>query len=488
MSRDSYAKFRSKSVSKSRCLIAPLGGGAKVTKTKAIRTDVQARNASADDRDAWLPVEGCPGLYLRVRASGGKVWTYRYSITVQGEAGPKHLTRTLALGKYPALGLAQARTDYLAAALQVQKARQGEAEADPVEARREKAASARRKRGADREAVTVADLYREWGGRLTRVPTGSKRTERKDGGEELRRIMERDVLPLIGDMKAKEVTRQDVQDVCNKKREGSAPRTFIQGRILSYLRQLFDWAIEQNIPGISHNPASGVRKASIGVVNAVRDRALSFREIADLRGKLPACGLHESVQAAIALFLATGMRLEELVTARWDFIDEHERTLTLPETKNDRKHTIPLSAFAWRQLEALRKFAAGPYLLNGRKDDAPRDKKQFASSIGERVSATPQKGRSDRYVGTLALSGGHWTMHDLRRTMATRMQELGIAPHVIERCLNHKTRGVMASYQHYEYVREMRAAYDRWGEALDRIWRGESVGAEVIELAVHKAG
>jgi integrase len=65
--------------------------------------------------------------------------------------------------------------------------------------------------------------------------------------------------------------------------------------------------------------------------------------------------------------------------------------------------------------------------------------------------------------------GCDWTPHDLRRTCATRMADLGVAPHIIEKILNHKMDGMMAVYNHSEYLTERRAASLVWGRAVARV-------------------
>ena len=82
-----------------------------------------------------------------------------------------------------------------------------------------------------------------------------------------------------------------------------------------------------------------------------------------------------------------------------------------------------------------------------------------------------------------------WTIHDLRRTAASGMAGLGIAPHVVEAVLNHKSgtiKGVAAVYNRYSYSAEKRAALEAWARALDAIVTGKPAG-NVVELASARA-
>lgn len=86
------------------------------------------------------------------------------------------------------------------------------------------------------------------------------------------------------------------------------------------------------------------------------------------------------------------------------------------------------------------------------------------------------------------MRAAHWTMHDLRRTVASGMAGLGIAPHVIEAVLNHKNgtiRGVAAIYNRYSYSSEKRAALDAWARKLDAFVSG-APAANVVELAARR--
>lgn len=60
-----------------------------------------------------------------------------------------------------------------------------------------------------------------------------------------------------------------------------------------------------------------------------------------------------------------------------------------------------------------------------------------------------------------------WTLHDIRRTLATRLNELGVAPYVVEQLLGHSLGGVMAIHNRSQYLPEKREALTMWLEHLD---------------------
>jgi hypothetical protein len=78
-----------------------------------------------------------------------------------------------------------------------------------------------------------------------------------------------------------------------------------------------------------------------------------------------------------------------------------------------------------------------------------------------------------------AMGCAPWRTHDLRRTVASHLAQLSVAPHVIEAVLNHKSgtiRGVAAVYNRYDYLAEKRAALEAWGKRLREIIGGGGPG------------
>jgi integrase len=206
-------------------------------------------------------------------------------------------------------------------------------------------------------------------------------------------------------------------------------------------------------------------------------------EIELLRTKIASSELPERHQAAVWLLLATGARVGELAKARWGDINITDKTWKIPaeNSKNGREHLIHLSAFSISQLSALEQYRDGSYLLPGQirkkrieaagsteRIELPISEKTISKAIRDRIRSEPLKRRTRR-TQTLLLPGGEWSPHDLRRTMASRMGDLGIAPHIIERCLNHVQQGIVGVYQRQEYLPERKAAFEKWGRRLARI-------------------
>ena len=117
-------------------------------------------------------------------------------------------------------------------------------------------------------------------------------------------------------------------------------------------------------------------------------------------------------------------------------------------------------------MKHLREFGQTEFLLHGRKYETHLDAQTLTKAVRDRMRTVQIKKRAPA-TGALLLSGGEWSPHDLRRTMASRMGDLGVAPHVIERCLNHVQQGIVGVYQQQEYLPERRQAFEQWGEVLE---------------------
>jgi integrase len=411
-------------------------------------TDKHLRRLDPTDEEQVIGDGG--GLWIRVLPThkGGAInFYYRF------EFGGKE--RRYNCGTYPETTLAQARERRNAARNLVRSG------VDPTikeETDRTARAAAQAMQQMEK---TVSDLFEDW----NRVYLSA---HRKDGGKAVEAAIRRDVLPQIGMMKAKDVRLAHVVQVIDKILERKARRT--ANLTLSLMRQMFRHGLGRGF--VETDPTLALSRKQAGGKETPVDRNLSLDEIKELNSQLPASGLLEKLKAAIWLLLATGARVGELHKARWDHIDETEITWTVPaeNSKNGRAHLIHLSAFALKQLAVMKKDKSGPFLLAGRVKDTGMSDKAISKAVRDRIRKEPLKRRTPK-TGTLVLSGGEWSPHDLRRTMASRMGDLGIEPHIIERCLNHVQQGIVGVYQRQEYVQQRKEAFEKWGRKLAALTR-----------------
>jgi integrase len=304
--------------------------------------------------------------------------------------------------------------------------------------------------------MTVRGLFELW-----------QRTDlkkRQDGGSEALRAFEADVFPLIGDVAAADVSKAHIQRIIDTMLTRGVKR--MTERVFSDLRQLFGFAMDRD--HIEADPTARIKKHKIGG-SVERDRVLSEAELIEFFKRLPVSGLVESSQCALTIQLATITRIGEVLGARWEHVDFERNTWTLPDTKNGKRHTVQLNDIAIRQFDALRQHTGlTEWVFPASRLNGPVCPKTVTKQVADRQRGDdePMSGRT-KQTNSLALGDGKWTPHDLRRTGATLMAELGVLPEVIERCLNHTEQTkVKRIYQRAQYEAPMREAWQRLGDRL----------------------
>jgi len=406
-------------------------------------TDKTLRALKPAEREQSIGDGG--GLWIRILPAdkGGTVnFYYRFQINDK--------ERRYNCGSYPDTSLADARKKRNTARALVEQG------IDPVEQAAEAKASTEAALAAQRLEKTVDGLFQDW----ERVYLTA---HHKDGGAFAKAAYDLDVKQTIGSMRAREVRLPHIIQVIDGLLDRGVRRK--ANMVLSLLRQMFRHGLGRGI--VDTDPTLGISKKQAGGKETPVERNLSELEIKELNGKINQSGLHPKMVAALWLILATGARVGEVIKASWSDIDLTQKTWHIPaaHSKNGREHTIHLSDFALLQISGLAEYRSSVYLLSGAKPEVPLSEKTISKAVRDRIRAVPLKGRTQR-SGALMLTGGEWSPHDLRRTMASRMGDLGVAPHVIERCLNHIQQGIVAVYQRQEYLTERQAAFDLWGQRL----------------------
>jgi integrase len=207
-----------------------------------------------------------------------------------------------------------------------------------------------------------------------------------------------------------------------------------------------------------------------------RDRVLSAEEITALAKQLPSAGLLRTTECAVWVCLSTMCRIGELSKAKISDIDLDAGTWTIPKenSKNGKAHTIYLSKFALAQFTTLLSYTTHPvWVFPNRGGTSNVCEKSITKQLISRQTDIPLSNRS-KDSQALVLAGGKWTSHDLRRTGATMMGELGIPPDVIEKCLNHtEANKIKRIYQRQKLDAEQRHAWGVLGERLNLLVNAE---------------
>jgi integrase len=232
-------------------------------------------------------------------------------------------------------------------------------------------------------------------------------------------------------------------------------------RLRSTLCSLFGWVIKEGIRLPEGNVASYTNKHA----EKTRDRVLTDGELKTIWRASP----DSDFGAAIKLLILTAQRANEIGGLRWDEVHDEQIILPSVRTKNKRAHTIPLSDPAKAILGRFR--ADGRAHVFGRADTTGFDGWGFA------------KRTLDSRIARSGAPLPHWTIHDIRRTVATRMAELGVQPHIIEAVLNHVSGhkgGIAGIYNRATYDKEKREALILWAEHVMAIVEGRK--AKVTQL------
>jgi integrase len=292
--------------------------------------------------------------------------------------------------------------------------------------------------------------------------------QRKDGGAEIRRSFEKDVFPAIADVAGEDTKRAMIAKILDDVVLRGSP--IIARNLLGDLRQMFSFAIKRGL--LEDDPTSHLKRNDFGK-KVERDRVLDENEIRELLHKLPGASLQKSTELALWIMLSTCCRVGELSRAQWEDVDLVSGTWHIPaqNAKNGKAHAVLLSEFSLRHFKQL-------YAVSGHtkwcypaenKDDSHVCVKSISKQVHDRQRTVPMKNRS-KAAGTLLLSGGAWTPHDLRRTGATIMGTLGVRPDVIEKCLNHVEQNKLVRvYQRQELKEEQRNAWKLLGERVDQV-------------------
>jgi integrase len=218
------------------------------------------------------------------------------------------------------------------------------------------------------------------------------------------------------------------------------------------LSAFFVWCLQMGLT--ESNPVVGVIKPEGAEEGS---HVLTDPELAAL---WRACG-DDDFGRVVKLLILTGCRRQEIGGMRWSELDADRGTWTLPSerSKNGRAHTLPLPQLAWDIIDSVPRRATRDHL--------------FGVHAGEGFTNWHAKDDLDLRLGA-ALRPYH--LHDIRRSVATRMADIGVQPHIIEQIFNHQSghrNGVAGIYNRSSYEREVRAALALWADHIRSIVDGD---------------
>jgi integrase len=353
------------------------------------------------------------GFGLRLREGGSRTWIYQYRI------GSKQRRMVLGSAKSVPLSLARENASKLEARVRLG----GDPAMDKDVARH----------AADNTVGMLVDQYLE----------ARKSEWRRRSEVEVRRHLTKNAKPLHR-FPITAVTQRNVATLLNDIARESGNVT--SNRVRSSLYTFFSWVIREGI----RLPEGNVVTYTNTREEKSRDRVLSDTE---LKAIWTAC-CDDHCGAIIKLLILTGQRANEIAALRWDELHDDQIVLPSERTKNKRPHRVPLSEPA-KAILAKIEHRDRRHLF-GRDDSGFQGLGKAKLKLDTRIAET---------LGELP----HWTPHDLRRSVATRMAELGVQPHIIEAILNHVSghkSGIASVYNRATYNKEKREALNLWAEHL----------------------
>jgi integrase len=263
-----------------------------------------------------------------------------------------------------------------------------------------------------------------------------------------KQLLNNQCLPKWKTYPLSQIKRSDIISVLDDMVErGSAGAS---NNCYSAMSKFFNWCMARGL--LATNPFDGIARPA---PKRTRDRVLTDKEVKIIYDATRVLGYPYG--DIVALLLFTAQRRGELVNMVWKDIAQNECIWTIPQdqTKNGRTHTLPLTE------TPLQIITGAPRIHDSYVFPARGNDKNVFSGFGKskcRLDETITKLNDNKPINP-------WRIHDLRRTAATRMAQLEVPPHIIERVLNHSSGqlgGVAGIYNRYAYLDEMRDALTKW--------------------------
>ncbi|WP_406586619.1 tyrosine-type recombinase/integrase [Asaia lannensis] len=380
-------------------------------------------------RDKMYKVTDRDGMYVLVSPTGAISFRFDYRLNGRRE--------TLVIGRYGPTGvsLARAREKLIEAKLMIQEG------LSPAHEKRR-----------DKRRIKEAKSFGEFGERwlLEAKMADSTRAMRRS-------IFERDILPAFRNRLLPEILPEDLRGLCAKVKERGAPATAVHVRDI--VKLVFAFAILHGEKVA--NPADEVGPASIATF-VPKDRSLSPAEIRIMLGQIEHVATLPTIRLGLKLILLSMVRKSELQDAVWDEVDFENAVWSIPKErmKRSKAHNVYLSQQMLDIFIALKTCAGNSkYVLPSRYDaDAPMSRATFNRITTAVVERAKKEG--------LPLES--FTVHDLRRTGSTLLNELGFNSDWIEKCLAHEDgRSSRGIYNKAEYEYQRRHMMQEWSNLVD---------------------
>jgi integrase len=390
-------------------------------------TDRKLRALKRESKRYEVMDSDVPGFGVRVSETGQK----SFILIARYPGSPNPTRRTL--GEYPSLSLESARGRARDWRDLIRKGLDPKAENERL-----------RRLELRKQQTTFAAVAEDYIERHVKGQRKAKDTEREIRKELISRWGERPVTSLA---------REDVITLV----EGIArrPAPYTAHIVLGHARSLFNWAINRGAYGLETSPCDRIKPSALIGAKEPRQRVLSDSEIGAVWSATEKLGY--PFGPLYQLLLLTGARKNEVAGAKWGEFDLKKKIWTVPPErfKSNASHLVPLSDQALAIIERLPRFTKGDRL--------------FTTTYGEKPISGFSKAKEhiDKLVkDELEASPSSWVVHDIRRTVRTRLASLRISDLVAEMVIGHGRKGLQRVYDQHRYVDEMREALELWAARL----------------------
>ena len=376
--------------------------GQKLT-DKYVREAIHSGGKSADRySDAAVS-----GFNLRITKSGHKSFAFRYEYQGRG--------RSISIGDYPVWSVSSAREQA------AKYRRELDAGVDP-----------REQMDADKRGSNLSQFWERY--RTEALIRKADKTQKDETS-----LWERLILPRLGNKKLSHIERRDIEKMFM---EVSTKTPTQANRMLSSIHYAFNKAVDWR--DLNYNPASGIEKNS----EHARDRYLSTAEMTVFLERLNA-RKDTATTLAIRFLLLTGARRGEVLKARWDQIDWEKLRWSKPpsNTKQRKRHVIPLSGPAFDILERAKKLSKSDFIFPAKNGTALYSLQKVVENVRE------EAGIDD------------FRLHDLRHCFASEIASEGIPIEFLSKLLGHGNITTTQRYAHF-YDDPLRDAVERIGKRI----------------------
>jgi integrase len=413
-------------------------------------TDTRLKNIKPGDK-VFQESDG-GGLFVEIMTSGAKVWRIRYRLAGKQEK--------MTLGEYPAYSLAEARQWREACTILVQRGlspmalKRGDKIDDDTLPEVKALATAflnkwcsqtvakvKAKEAETKQADTVEAFVWRWFAEVAEPANSAPRN--------IKRILEKDVLPAIGTKQIFDVTVDDVLKITDAIKARGADQMALQTR--NVLKRLFAYAIARQ--KMTFNPAAAVEAKFIATARS-REVALSSDEVGRLLRAIYQSSMKRAHKLALHLLILCMVRKGELIAAKWEEIDFDKAEWSIPgdRMKMDRPHLVSLSRQAAAMFEELKALASGSEWVFPSRGDLHQPIAHSTLNVAVRA---------------LEVDVRDFVIHDFRRTASTHLHEAGFNSDWIEKALAHETKGIRGVYNRAQYADQRRDMLQWWADFVD---------------------